>query len=172
MKLKQPNSASGQTATINGLLKTFWGIHLQSPSSASDKTTQEEYRGEEYLLLVSYSSMFIPSEPLPETKSLMGGKVEKCCSTEKGEASWFMRLDSKGAKYTQPGTATQGEEWGDAFTARKHQRWVNTKVKVRRVKFSPFIIWVRTHRILSLLTTDPRCSSHFYLWIPAILWCN
>ena len=35
-------SASGQTATTNGLLKTFWGIHLYSPSSASNKTTQEE----------------------------------------------------------------------------------------------------------------------------------
>lgn len=41
---------------------------------------------------------------------------EKLFPQWKSGASWFMRLDSKGAKYTQLGTASWGEEWrGDAF---------------------------------------------------------
>lgn len=130
-----PIQWSSPTAITNGLFNTFWGIHPQS---------------------LSHSLLLFPSlsEPLPESKAIMGGKAKESCSHSEGRR----QADLWGKILKALNTHSLGQQpwvrnWGGLpFTAKKPLGWVNTKVSSRKgakMQIPPF--WEELTGSLSLV---------------------
>lgn len=150
-----PIQWSSPTAITNGLFNTFWGIHPQS---------------------LSHSLLLFPSlsEPLPESKAVMGGKAKESCSHSEGRR----QADLWGKILKALNTHSLGQQpwvrnWGGCLSQPRNL-WDESTLRsaAGRGQKCRSLHSGKNSQAACHLSTDPRCSMHFCLWIPAILWCN
>lgn len=80
---------------------------------------------------------------------------------------WCIRHGPKEPKYTV-WHSNQGGNGGEPFTATSHQRWVNTGISSAK---HGSLCSRKDSQASCHLSTDPRCSRHFCLWIPVMPSC-
>lgn len=86
------------------------------------------------------------------------------------KACWFMRHSPKEPKYTV-WHSNQGGNGGAPFTATSHQRWVNTGISSAKHAKHGSLCSRKNSQASCHLSTDPRCSHHFCVWIPVMPQC-